>query len=593
MKTPNRWALIAIVGLLVAAADVARAQDESLKLIPGKSPIVIQINGLDKARGNLGKFLSNALPDVAPKLAKKLDDVITEIAKDRDLKSISKEGRIYVVVTDLKDLMSNPPIAVLVPVASYKEFKSGFLKDAERKSLKDEGDGIESAKFEDKEEPIYIASRKDYVVIAHEKDVAKTLVSHDPAKGLDATLSKETAASFLKQDIAVYISLKEISDEYGAQIRGFKPLLEQLLQGAGGMGVEKKQIEVIKLLINSGISLLDDGVAAILGVEFRPEGANLHFLAQFAPGSDTDAVLKKSTPAALKEMGSLPNGMLMYSASNFDTASSKTLSTLIQMQMADDESAEVRDTINKRLKELAELGRVVEFSANRDIYGGIEVSEFKDGAKAFAAELDLYKALTNSGSIGGVPLKEKPEIKEDAETVGGFKLTSMKITVDYDKAVMNLPEGSREAAKAAMEKVMGESSMIWIGRSGNKVMRVTARTFNAAKAMIEDYLSGRNPLDKDDSYSSTRKQLPAKSTILFLGDTARVIEMAMDLVKDQAAAIPGLGGIPDLKAPKGKPAYFGAAVAFKAEYVTFDLFVPVTAVQQVRKMFAPLIDGDN
>jgi len=62
--------------------------------------------------------------------------------------------------------------------------------------------------------------------------------------------------------------------------------------------------------------------------------------------------------------------------------------------------------------------------------------------------------------------------------------------------------------------------------------------------------------------------------------------------RPRRAGFPG-GGIPELKAPKGKPAFFGVAVTMKNEYTSFDMFVPVTAIQQVRKMFAPLIDGDN
>jgi hypothetical protein len=140
-------------------------------------------------------------------------------------------------------------------------------------------------------------------------------------------------------------------------------------------------------------------------------------------------------------------------------------------------------------------------------------------------------------------------------------------------------------------------SSIWIGHTGNKVIQVAAKDFKTAKAMLEDYLAGRNALTSDDAFQTTRKQLPADATMLFMGDTARVIELLTSLIKDQlgaAGGIPGLPvGIPELKAPKGKPAYSGIALTFKSEFVTFDMFVPVVAVQQVRKMLAPLIDRDN
>src|SRR5437660_10171833 len=70
-----RWAWIA--GFLIALAPAApsvQAQEASLNLVPANAPIVVQMNGFDKARNRLGKFLGNALPDLAPKLAKQIDD---------------------------------------------------------------------------------------------------------------------------------------------------------------------------------------------------------------------------------------------------------------------------------------------------------------------------------------------------------------------------------------------------------------------------------------------------------------------------------------------------------------------------------------
>ncbi len=591
MKTLARGAIVVAAGLLVAIGSSVRAQDASLKMIPAKSPLVVQLNGFDKAQNNLAKFLGNAVPDVAPKLVKQVNDGISELAKGRDLKSIVKDGRIYFVVTDLAKFTES--MAILVPVTSYKEFKEGFLNEDERKSLKAEGDGIESTKFADKDEPVYLASENNYAVIAMEKETAKLFLAKNE-KGLDTAMSKETAKSFLGQDLAVYANLKEINTQYGATIRLVtKTFIEPALQQGG---IDKKQADAAKQMINGALSLLDDGAAVVLGFEFRPEGANLHFLMQFASDSETNDLLKKFKPVALKEIGALPGGQLLYSASNFDPWASKTISALVQSQLADDENEDVQATLKKYFKELSENGRAVEVSAYSSLKGSLEVSEYKDGAKAVETQMKLFKALTNSGSFGGLPFKEKPVVKENAETVGDLKLNYVKFDFDFDKAVEKLPEAGREAAKSAMIKMADDVSTVWIGHVGNKVIQVGAKDFKSAKAIIEDYLAGRNTLTNDDAFQTTRKQLPADATMLYMGDTARVIELMMSLIKDQlgAGGVPGLPvQIPDLKAPKGKPAYSGIALTFKSEYVTFDMFVPVVAVQQVRKMFAPLIDGDR
>jgi hypothetical protein len=593
MHTSFRCALAA-AGLLIALGGPARSQDSSIALVPAKAPIVVQMNGFEKARNRLGKFLGNALPDIAPKVVKQIDDGIKELAEGRDLKAISKDARLYLIITDLSNLFESPQVTVLIPVSGYAEFKESFLKADERKSLKKE-DGVESVKVEGKDEPMYLVDRKDYVVVSVDRDVAKQFAKGDQG-GLDKALSKETLKAFLDQDVSAYVNLKEINKQYGAQIRGFKALLELGLQGAPGMGIDKKQAEMVKQIFDGFLQILGDGVAAVIGLEFRPEGANLKLMAQFASDTETNAFLKKLKPASLVEISALPVGQLVYSASNFDPTLSKTLSSLLKEAMADDENEEIKKKIDEAMKELADNGRNLELAAGNIGAGSLEVSEYKDGAKAVASQLKLFKALAKTSTFQNLPLKSKPVIKEDAETVGSTKLHMIKLTFDFDKAVENLPEATREAAKTTMMKMAGgESSTIWFGAAGNKVVHVTTKDWKEARTFIENYLQGKNTLEKDESFQSTRKQLPAESTFVVVADTPRFLQVMVDMIKDQVAGLPGFpgGNIPELKVPKGKPAYFGLALTLKAEHASFDLFVPVTAVQQVRKMLAPLIDGDN
>ena len=592
MKMLSRG-LLAVIVCVAALPRLASAQD-ALAIVPGSAPIVVQVNGYEKARDRLGKLLGNALPDIAPKLVKQMDDGIRDMLDGRDLKAVSKDGRVFLVLTDLASLSDKPEYALIVPVSSVKEFKDSFLKEDERKALKKNGEGIESVKFDGKEDTTFFVDRKDHVIITNDADVAQSFVK--PAdKNLGAVLSKGTAAAFLAQDLSVFVNLKLVNKQYGAQIRGFKAIIDLTLQGGGGMGLDKKQIDLAKGLINSLISLFDDGVAAVLGVDFRPEGGNLNFTAQFASDSETNDFLKKMKPAAMKQLGTLPGGLLMYSASNFDASASKTLSAIMQNALADDEDEEARAGIKAALKEMAANERIVSLSASSSIGSSLEVSEYKDGPNAVAATLKLFKSISKSGTFGNVPLKKAPVIKENAETLGNFKFNSVSFDYDFDKAVEMLPEGIRDATRATMVRMVGDKPTMYFGSSGNTVIQISAKDWASAKASIESYLKGGNPLDKDEGFLSARKQLPADATMLMMGDSARVIEMLMDLVRDQAANVPGFpgGGIPDLKAPKGKPAYFGASIALKSEYASFDLFIPVTAVQQVRKMFAPLIDGDN
>jgi hypothetical protein len=586
-----------IVALFAFAAQTNRgsAQDKSLELVPAKAPLVIQMNGFDKARNKLGKFLGSALPDLAPKLVKQLDDAIKEAADGRELKAITKEGRIYLVFTELNDLIENPRIAVLVPVTSFMEFKDTFFKPDERKNIKKEGDGVESVKMEGKETTLYLAERKEYVFIGTEKEIAKTFVKANDG-GLDKVLSRDTKDAFLKQDLAVYADMKEINKQFGAQIKEFKGIIEMGIEGAGGM-IDKKQSEQIKQMFTGLIQLIDDAVAAVIGIEFRDEGVNLKLLAQFGPETETNGLLKKLKPAALTELGTLPSGQLAYTVTNFEPSLSKTISMLLKESAAHDEDANAQKSIEDALKELSENGRTIELSAG-DIMnqGALEIAHYKDAAKAVSSRLKMFKAMTKTASFGSVPLKGKPEIKEEAEAAGAFKFHLVKLTFDFDKAVENLPEMIRDATRTSMLKMMGERANTWFGSDGKKVISVSAKNWNDARTVIDAYLKGDKPIAKDESFQATRKNLPPEATLIFVADTARLVEMIFEAIREMTAGIPGAfpgGNFPAIKAPMAKPAYFGFALVLKAEYGSVDLYVPTVAVAQVRKMIAPLLDKDN
>ncbi|MCE9531416.1 MAG: hypothetical protein K8T89_09895, partial [Planctomycetes bacterium] len=596
MKFATGWMLAFAAGMFLSAPQTTQAQEASLGLVPAKAPIVLQVNGLDKARDRMGKLLGNALPDLAPKLIKQIDDKIKELSEGRDLKSIVKDGRVYVVVTDLSSLTENSQLAILLPITGYTEFKNGFLKEDERKSLKKQDDGYDTIKVEGMEDDVCLIERKGYLTLTNSKDAAKAFAKGDDT-GLGKALSKETAKTFLDQDASVYVNIKAINKEYGTKIRGFKALLELGL-GAGGMGIDKKQAEMVKVLFNSFLQLLDDGEAAVVGFDFRPEGANFKLYAQFSADTDTNIFLKKLKPNSLKEIGALPGGLLMYSATNFDPTLSKTLALLMKETLADDENEEAKKTIEAAMKELSENGRQYELGASSGLSGGLGIAEYKDGAKAAASLLKMFKAMTKTTTFGNMPFKEKPAITEGAETVGDIKLTKVKFSYDFDKAVENVPEATRDATKAAMVKALGDNTTLWIGSSGNRVFSVNGSDANKVKELVESYQKGANPLEKDESFTSTRKQLPADATILIAGDSARFLQELVDMIREFAGGggipgLPGGGAIPELKAPKGKAAYFGVAIVLQAEQTSLDFFVPVTAIQQVRKMLAPLIEGDN
>src|SRR5438874_2255997 len=101
--------------------------------------------------------------------------------------------------------------------------------------------------------------------------------------------------------------------EFGGQIAGLRQLMETDMDAAGG-GADKASIEYVKVFYSGMFQAIEDGRAFLAAVDFRPEGMNLHL--QFQVGADTKSnnVLREQKPATLEAIGTLPDGLMNYTA---------------------------------------------------------------------------------------------------------------------------------------------------------------------------------------------------------------------------------------------------------------------------------------
>ncbi|MBO0697382.1 MAG: hypothetical protein J2P46_03220 [Zavarzinella sp.] len=586
--------MLVAAGPLVAAPagkDAATPHDESLALIPPKAIAVVQVNGIERVQERLNKLLQAAVPDKAEQASKAIRDGLADALEGRDLKSIRPDGRVLVAIADVERLPDDATLTFLFPVKDADEFKKGFLTDDERKSLKKDGD-LETVKWEERDEPFYLVPIKGYVAISSDKDTAQKYAKGEIG-GVAKQLTAETAKAFLDSDVSLFINVKEVNAKYGDQLKTFKGLAELFLKGDTVQGVNKAQMEQIKSIIDAAFQVLEDGTAAVLAVELRSDGLSLRGLAQFGEKTGTNEGLQKYKPTPLAQLGTLPTGQVSYSASALNLGGSKSAALLLGAMTADDEDAAAKKAIEGVLRDLGRLDRGVTLRAGQIMGGpGLEIIESKDAAKIVDARLQLLRALTKTGSFLNVPLKDKPEVKEKAESVGGFSLNAVTVKFDFDKAVVDLPEEGREAARSSMKRALGGDEMhLWFGSSGNQVLQVTAKDWGEAKGLVEAYLDKGRALEKDPAYQFTRKQLPAEATMLVALDAAQTVYSIFGMVKDTGGQAPGFPAqLPDLKSPDGKPAYLGIALVLKAPHGSFEVFVPASAVGQVRKLLEPLLD---
>jgi hypothetical protein len=587
----------AVLALAAGTGPAAPAPDAGKNTVlpyPAKAPVVVHVNGLEQVRDRLGKVITAAAPDLAPRLNKSIDEALQQALQGRQVSAVSK-GRLFLVVHDIIKLVDDEPaVSLLVPVADYKAFRESFLTAEERKTFEKGKDGVDTIKSNatGAETTVYLVDLKDYIALTIDKATADTYAGKYTRAETKA-LGAELAASFLAADVSVFVNLDVINDLYGEQIRQFKTLTDFALNQAqmGGMlpGLGKKQVEAFKTIASGMFQGLEDCRGLVLGAEMRTDGVNFRIQARFADDSPTGRMLRAETPTPLSELPALPRGLTTYTGSKVGKPFTDVMKALAQEFAASDDDEKGAAALEKLLGEMAAAGPQGEYSASAAPETTLSVAAFKDPARAVAAQTKLYQSLAAGGRMNNVVLKEKPKVTEAAQKDGEFSFTEVRLHFDFEATVKDLPDNVREATLAAMKRTAKEKTAMWLGTDGKVVLSVTAKDWAAAKKVIDDYRGGKGTVGADPGFKLTRKNLPAEASVIGLSETSEMIQALAEQLKTLADTIPGfpvpLGSV---KAVKGEPTYVGLALTLKRETATVDVFVPGAALNVAVKMLAPL-----
>jgi hypothetical protein len=216
----------------------------------------------------------------------------------------------------------------------------------------------------------------------------------------------------------------------------------------------------------------------------------------------------------------------------------------------------------------------------------LQVTEYKEPTKAAAAQLKLLQALEAGHMFQSAMIKAKPEVKVNAQEHHGFKLNSLRVTWDFS-AVEKQPNG--KAMVDAMKAMLGEGMSCWFGTNGKVVVQVAAKDWPAARQMLDQYLDGKAPLGEQPAFQATRKQLPAQASMVMAVNMPLYVQAISQVVSPMLAASGLPFNIPVIKADQAKPTYVGATVQLQPERGSLEVWLPATAVIEVRKMIEPVL----
>lgn len=566
-----------------APAAAPAGSDSPLAVVPAQCPIVVHLHGVERTKNRLVALVKNAMPDFGEEFGKKIDEALENGIMNRKIQGLAKDGPVFVAFLKMPTGdTEKPDVAIIARVSSYSTFRDGLLTEDERKALKKGADGIEETEIDS--QPAFFVDLKEFAVITPVKDVAVAFTKK--YKGIHTKLAAETAAKLTDADLSVYVNLAVVNEEHANGIAQGRQMIEAALElSAAG---NKAGAEINKQMVRGMFQVLEDGRAFVAAVDFRPEGLNLHMQGQVGAETVSNKYLKEQKPADLAGLTTLPRGQMAYTGTHFTGDIVKAMSAVMLGAAAEGEA-------EKHLKEaidaIAAAGNTTTFASSGLPPQGISVAAFADCAKAIDGNLKLFKALGEGGQLQNVPIKDKPEIKTDAESHRGFKFHYVHITWDMDK-LGEQPGG--DVAKDMMKKMMGDDMKAWLGTDGKVVLTANAKDWAAAKAMIDAYFDGKTRIGQEAAFQATRKQLPAKTSMVSLMDVGPFVQLMADAMLPMLKQLPLPINLPEsIKPVKTDPSYLGIALTLQPERGSFDFYLPAAAVKEARKVIDQIRQGGD
>ena len=319
-----------------------------------------------------------------------------------------KDARLFFVVNDLGNLFGDdaPPISVLVPVTTYKEFRESFLTREELKTL-DQGregvDAIKTAAFGE-EEPAYLVDLKDYVALTPHKPTAESYAAKYTG-GTTGQMGPELSSAFLKADLAAFVNMDAINDQFGDQIKGFKGLIDFGIQQAAQQGtlpgLSKKQMDGLKVVLKGAFQGVEDCRAILITAEFRSDGLAVRLQARFTENSPSAKLISMENPDALSGISRLPAGLGVYGGMHFGRTITEAIHDISQDLSTTAEDMQGAKLIEGHTKDLLAAGHQGDVSATSTPSTSITFSSYKDPEKAVKALTKTYKAI----AAGGAPTR--------------------------------------------------------------------------------------------------------------------------------------------------------------------------------------------
>ena len=553
--------------------------------------------GLERTKGRLLAMAKNALPDLAQQKWDEFDSEIAKVLLGRELKGLPKDGSVFVAIFDPAAVFAGKvaEYAAIIQVTSYAEFRDATLKEDERKTLKQDPAGYEYKARLINDQDFYFINREQYAVVTL---LCWALRFTKKQAGLDSTLPKDLAGRLLNTDAAVFLNMVALNKTYAGQIKQFRQEFEKMMGSTKSSGPNKNAMEMAQRIATPIFQGMEDTQAIVASFDFRPEGLKLRIDASVGKDSKTNSLLEDFKTSDFAGLSKLPAGALAYVGMAVDSKLFKDLLPLMLGFLDDPNSPDGKAYIRglQALIEAKPRGMVESFSMP---VSGLTVWDYQHPDEAAASATRTGFSVHQGWQHLHVPRHQGPARDQgQLPELPWLQATSGQLHLgpghDTDQpggeyaAVQT--DAQKEQLKHMMKKnILGEHMNYWFGSNGTSFVMLVGDNWEGARKQLDTYLDGKKTIADEKAFQETRKQLPANATVIGLIDAPRYAELIsgfMQTFLTLGANRPSNTSFS--KTREVKSCFLGMAVTLKSERASFELWLPVAAVGEFRRMFEPL-----
>jgi hypothetical protein len=588
----------AAVGALLLSASAwgapLPANPGGLKEVPAAAPLVVHLRGVEGTADRLFTLVGQVEPKAEGMLRQEFAKFMEKGERGRKLRGLAKDGPIFVAFTEMPKVGNEPKLAVIAAVTNYAAFRDNLLTEEERKALKKDDAGVETTTLDGK--PVWFIDRRGYAVVTPNKEVAGVLARR--GAGLDTRISKELGGRLAAADLGVYVSMDVFNKDYAKQIKEARETIDGFLKLTLEV-VPKEQragLEMVQKAVGPTFQAVEDSQGLLLAIELRPAGLNLHAQTELRAGTATARALRETKVSAFKDLGHLPAGQMVYTGVQTSPAVIQAVGGLLFGALVEADS-DAAKKVQTAIDGLVKAGPGTRLECSALPLQGLQAWSYEKPAEAAAAQLKLFQGLAAGATFQQGQLKEKPEIKKNAQKYDGFEFHSVKLVWDVEKMLAGqgaaLPEEAQKKMLEALKTILGESVTVWFGATDKQLIQVTARDWETARKLLDGYLKQEGGIGPKGNFKEVRQELPAEATFLVVVDLAKyafvILRLTRPFLEDQFAPLKNLPAA----APEGKPSFVGLAVGLHPDRGGLNLYLSTAAIKDAYQSIAKPLMGQK